>query len=251
HGADREPAAERLGERHDVGRDAGVLVREETPRAPEAALDLVEDEEHVPPLGERAQPGQVVGRRDDDAALALDRLDHDGDRLVAHGGLHGGEVAVGDEADAGQQGEEARVVVLLPGGGEGREGAPVEGARGGEDLEAPAARVRVRRAVRGRISVPTPREVSTSSSTAWRTRPSITCACRTPPRIASRQHSTLGIMPPAMVPSRIMSAATSAGSVSMSAPSRLFTPSTSVSRMSFSARSASATLPATTSALML
>src|SRR5207247_718775 len=56
HGADREPAAERLGERHDVGRDAGVLVREETPRAPEPALDLVEDEEHLPPLGERPPP---------------------------------------------------------------------------------------------------------------------------------------------------------------------------------------------------
>ena len=114
-----------------------------------------------------------------------------------------------------------------------------------------AARPRLRRAVRGRISVPTPREVSTSSSTACRTRPSITWACLTPPRIASRQHSTLGIIPPAIVPSRIMSPAASAGSVSMSAPSRLFTPSTSVSRMSFSARSASATLPATTSALML
>src|SRR5439155_305323 len=75
-------------------------------------------------------------------AIALDRLDHDGCRLVAHGGLHGGEVAVGDEADAGQQGEEARVVLLLPGGSEGREGAPVEGARGGEDLEAPAALLR-------------------------------------------------------------------------------------------------------------
>src|SRR5438128_1598825 len=347
-------------------------------------LDAVASDEHLPPVGERAQPGQVVGGRDDDAALALDRLDHDGDRLVAHGGVHGGEVAVGDEADAGQKGEEARVVLLLSGRGEGREGAAVEGAGGGEDLEAPAAllrapaprelhrglvrlgaavreedalgervpaeeraqlaggervvdvggveeprrlrpdrlhhrrmavaqvvhreareevevaravgvpqlraapaherhrlarvdadlvrgaqrdhlgvgqsvsfahaptaRLRVRRAVRGRISVPTPREVSTSSSTAWRTRPSITCAWRTPPRIASRQHSTLGIMPPAMVPSRIMSAAASAGSVSTSAPSRLFTPSTSVSRMSFSARSASATLPATTSALML
>src|SRR3989442_2175042 len=44
HGADREPAAERLGERHDVGRDAGGLVREQTARAPEATLDLVEDQ---------------------------------------------------------------------------------------------------------------------------------------------------------------------------------------------------------------
>src|SRR5207245_2593756 len=55
---------------------------------------------------------------------------------------------------------------------------------------APTARLRVRRAVRGRISVPTPREVSTSSSTAWRTRPSITRAC-TPATSPTRPRSPL------------------------------------------------------------
>src|SRR5262249_46025220 len=44
-------------------------------------------------------------------------------------------------------------------------------------------------------SVPMPSAVKISSSTAWRRRPSITCVFLTPPRSASTQHSTFGIIP--------------------------------------------------------
>src|SRR5262249_60341789 len=87
-------------------------------------------------------PRAVVGRRSDDGPLALDRLDEDGDGLVAHGGGHRRQVVVGDEADARQQRLEAALVLLLPGGGERGERPPVEGARGGEDVVASAAAVR-------------------------------------------------------------------------------------------------------------
>ena len=44
HRADRQPAAERLGERHHVRHDRSLLVREQRAGAPQAALDLVEDQ---------------------------------------------------------------------------------------------------------------------------------------------------------------------------------------------------------------
>src|SRR5262249_9040924 len=53
------------------------------------------------------------------------------------------------------------------------------------------------------ILVPTPASVNTSSSSTCGTRPSRMCAAPLPPATASRQVSTLGIMPPEMVPSRI------------------------------------------------
>src|SRR3546814_7084537 len=51
-GADRETATEALGERHDVGFDAGPLVSEQLAAAAHAALDLVEhrSEEHTSEL---------------------------------------------------------------------------------------------------------------------------------------------------------------------------------------------------------
>ena len=153
-GADREPAAECLREGHDVRRHADVLVREKPARAAHAALHLVEDEKELVPVGQVAEARQVVGRRHVDAALALDRLDEDRDRLVAHGRRHRRRVVVGDEANAGQERLEALVVLLLAGGGERGERAAVEGACGRQDLvpaavlAAPAAGELHRRLVR-------------------------------------------------------------------------------------------------------
>ena len=59
---DRHAAAERLRERHDVGHDARLLVGEERPGAAHAGLDLVEDQQEVAPVGERAQAAQVARR---------------------------------------------------------------------------------------------------------------------------------------------------------------------------------------------
>src|SRR3989454_447782 len=121
-------------------------------------LDAVASDERLQPAPqvqpdrpyvlEERRLGERLHRRD--RPRARDRVAAEGravragreGRRDALGRAHGGEVAVGDEADAGQKGEEARVVLLLSGRGEGREGAAVEGAGGGEDLEAPAALLR-------------------------------------------------------------------------------------------------------------
>ena len=52
------------------------------PGAPEAALDLVEDEERAALAAERREALQELRRRGPHAALALDRLDHHGGGLV-------------------------------------------------------------------------------------------------------------------------------------------------------------------------
>src|SRR3954454_20905904 len=68
--------------------------------------------------------------------------------------------------------------------------------------------------VSGKTMVPTPREVKTSSSTEWARRPSITCARRTPPRMARTHASIFGIMPLARVGSMVSSRSTRTRSTS-------------------------------------
>src|SRR5579885_419912 len=101
-----------------------------------------------------------------------------------------------------------------------------------------------------RISVPAP-SVKSSSRIACSMRPSRMTAASTPPSTASRQVSTLGIMPPLIVPSAIMARASAAESSGRSRFSRSSTPATSVRSRKRVARTAAATAPATVSALML
>src|SRR2546423_1948940 len=101
-----------------------------------------------------------------------------------------------------------------------------------------------------RIRVPAP-SVNNSSRIACGTRPSTITAASTPPSTAARQVSTLGIMPPEIVPcaiSRRASAAVSSGIRRLSPSS---TPATAGSSMKRRALTAAATAPATVSALML
>ena len=82
--ADRhDAAAETLAERHQVRHDAVVLAAEHLAAAPHPALDLVEDEHRAVLVADLARRREVTRRRDVDAALALDRLDHDGGHAVA------------------------------------------------------------------------------------------------------------------------------------------------------------------------
>ena len=76
-GAERKSAAERLGERHDVGGDAGALVGEQLAGAADAGLHLVEDQQQAVLVAELAQRAQELGRHDAHAAFAHDRLDQD------------------------------------------------------------------------------------------------------------------------------------------------------------------------------
>ncbi len=57
----RHAAAETLGQRHDVGRYAGVLETEHAPGAADPGLDLIEDEQHALVAGQRAQGAQDRG----------------------------------------------------------------------------------------------------------------------------------------------------------------------------------------------
>ena len=60
--AEREAAADALGDGHDVGRDAAVLVGEELAGATDAGLHLVEDQQQAVLVADRAQPAQEGGR---------------------------------------------------------------------------------------------------------------------------------------------------------------------------------------------
>ena len=100
HHARGDAARQRLGARQDVGRDARVLVGEPLARAAHAGLDLVEDQEHAAAIAELAQAREVVGRRDVDPALALDRLDQDRGRLVVEHLGDRVEVVVGHVREA-------------------------------------------------------------------------------------------------------------------------------------------------------
>ncbi len=72
---DRQARAEALGERRDVGRHAPMLAGEHAAGAADTRLDLVRDHQDAVAVAQRAQPRQEARRRDDVAALALDRLD--------------------------------------------------------------------------------------------------------------------------------------------------------------------------------
>src|SRR3970282_1096183 len=77
------------------------------------------------------------------------------------------------------------------------------------------------------------------------------CTFLPPLSSALRTHSTLGIMPPVIVPSPMAAIVSSAVMVEASWPRASITPGTSVRRMSFSAERAPATSAATVSPLML
>src|SRR5699024_10089172 len=73
----RHAARDRLAEAHDVGRDVVVLAREPAPRASDAGLHLVDDEERVALVAELTESAHVLARRGPHAALALNHLYED------------------------------------------------------------------------------------------------------------------------------------------------------------------------------
>jgi hypothetical protein len=75
---EREAGGDRLRDAHQVGLDVVVLDAPELPRAAVAGLDLVDDEDDAVVVAELAHAGEKLGRRDDEASLALNGLDHDG-----------------------------------------------------------------------------------------------------------------------------------------------------------------------------
>ena len=135
-GADREAAAERLGDRHDVGRDAVPFMSEELAGPAHAALHLVIDEEQAELVGDLAQPLEIAGRSRAHAAFALDRLDKNRRRLFADRRAHLVQIAEGDVVEAVHRRSETLQISLVARRGERRQGAAVERTLAGDDAPA-------------------------------------------------------------------------------------------------------------------
>ena len=131
-GADRDAAAEPLGDGDDVG--VGHRPGEPLAGAADAGLHLVEPEQRAVVAGDLAGGGEVRGGRDDHARLALDRFEDHGRGLVGDGLRECGLVAVRHEGDVAGQRLERRAVRLLRRQRERAHGAAVEGALGGDQV---------------------------------------------------------------------------------------------------------------------
>src|SRR5207302_930199 len=64
-----------LAQAQSVGVQALVVAREQPTCAPQPGLDFVGDEQHLVPAADAFACGEIAARRDDDALLALNRLD--------------------------------------------------------------------------------------------------------------------------------------------------------------------------------
>ena len=82
HRSGGQTAADRIGEREDIGRDAHGLIGKPLAAAAAAALHLVEHQEQFMLVGQFPQAGQESLRRGADTRFALDGLDQDRRGLV-------------------------------------------------------------------------------------------------------------------------------------------------------------------------
>ena len=82
HARERQAAGHALGHRDQVGDHAAVLDGEQLCGAPEAALDLVGDQQDAVARGELAQGVEEAGGRGHKAALAEHRLDDHGGHAI-------------------------------------------------------------------------------------------------------------------------------------------------------------------------
>ena len=81
--ADRQAVPEALRERHEVGLDPELLVREERSGAPEPRLHLVDAEQRADLARDLRRGLNEPGVERNDAALAEDRLEQDRGELAA------------------------------------------------------------------------------------------------------------------------------------------------------------------------
>ena len=144
HARERQAVGDRLRDADQVGLDARVLDPEEPAGAAEARLHLVDDQDDPVAVADRADTFDELGRRDDEPAFALHRLEHDrGDALGPDRGREclleraervlGRHAAVGvrerHPVDLGRERAEARLVgVHLRGERQREQRAPVERA---------------------------------------------------------------------------------------------------------------------------
>ncbi len=130
--AHRETAADALGDGHDVGMNPGVFIGEQAPGAPDAGLDLVEDQQQRVLVAQGAQPAQEGRRHDPHAALALDRFDEDRPGAGPDRRLDGVEVAERNLVEAVDLRAEAFDIFGLPARRDRRQRPAMEGAFEGQ-----------------------------------------------------------------------------------------------------------------------
>ena len=113
-GRDRQhTAAERLAQHQAVRPGTLMLEREPGAGAAEAGLDLVEDQEHAIRIAQPPHAHKPARGRNDDARLALDRLDEHRDRCGRDRPLDRGEIAKGNAAKARCERSETVAIVGL------------------------------------------------------------------------------------------------------------------------------------------
>ena len=82
HCAERQAAAQGLGQRQDIRLDAEVFIAEKFAGATHAGLHFVENQQQPALIAQLAQAEHVNFIGHDDAALGLDRLDEDRDGFL-------------------------------------------------------------------------------------------------------------------------------------------------------------------------
>ena len=126
HGTDGQAAAQTLGQGDDIRLEVVVLTAQEGAGAAHAGLHFVHDEDQVPVIAELADGLHVFRLQRHDAALALHQLQHHGAGVAVHQFGQGFEAARRDVLEALVEGTEVVVEHLLPGGGQGSDGAAME-----------------------------------------------------------------------------------------------------------------------------
>ena len=134
-GSYRHASGQPFRQRHDVRLDSKLLIGEERPRTPHAALNFIQDQAGVVFVAELARLFQIAGRRNMDAALSLDRLQHNGAGFFTHFLFQRVAVAIIDVRKTTRQGAESFMIMRLPRGGQRRQRPPVKAVIGGDDLD--------------------------------------------------------------------------------------------------------------------
>ncbi|SKT92264.1 Uncharacterised protein [Mycobacteroides abscessus subsp. abscessus] len=115
-----------LAQQIDVGNNVPVVAGKHSSGAGETRLDFVGDEQNIVLGAQCADGGQVVVRRDDDAGLALNGLQQDGDGVAVDRPLQGGGIAEWHDAESGSERSESAARGLIGGEAHDADGSTVE-----------------------------------------------------------------------------------------------------------------------------
>src|SRR5699024_4500603 len=126
--------AQRLGCTQDVGGDAVIHISVEMAGTTYATLHFVKNQQGIMFIGQLTQPSQKIGIGRGYAAFALDRLYHDGTRVVVHQFSRGFKIVVFAVHNAAGQRAKALGVLFLTADGYGEKRAAMESLLEGNNL---------------------------------------------------------------------------------------------------------------------